>query len=85
MSQQNKNPERSCCPAALMTVMVLLASLAVLAFLFQGSRGLWQPDEGYYIGSAVTMLDKGSFLIPYLGEEVFLDKPPMTYWGIMHG
>jgi hypothetical protein len=44
-----KNQERNCRPAALMTVAALLASLAVLAFLFQGSRGLWQPDEGYYI------------------------------------
>ncbi|HUT29871.1 MAG TPA: glycosyltransferase family 39 protein [Sedimentisphaerales bacterium] len=84
MSEQ-ESPERNCRPAALMTVAALLASLAVLAFVFQGSRGLWQPDEGYYIGSAVTMLDKGSFLIPYLGEEVFLDKPPITYWAIMAG
>lgn len=23
--------------------------LMVLAFAFQGSRGLWAPDEGYYV------------------------------------
>lgn len=62
----------------------LLVVLSVLAFLFQGWRGLWQPDEGYYVGTAITMLDKHSFLIPYLGgEEIFLDKPPLLYWGIM--
>lgn len=62
----------------------LVILLSVLAFLFQGRRGLWQPDEGYYVGTAMTMLDKHSFLIPYLGEdEIFLDKPPLLYWGII--
>jgi 4-amino-4-deoxy-L-arabinose transferase-like glycosyltransferase len=62
----------------------LIVLLSVLAFLFQGRRGLWQPDEGYYVGTAMTMLDKHSFLIPYLGgEEIFLDKPPLMYWGII--
>lgn len=58
--------------------------LLLLAFLFQGTRGLWQPDEGYYVGTAMTMLEKHNFIIPYLGEnEIFLDKPPLLYWGIM--
>ena len=62
----------------------LIVLLSVLAFLFQGWRGLWQPDEGYYVGTAMTMLNKQSFLIPYLGEEeIFLDKPPLMYWGII--
>jgi 4-amino-4-deoxy-L-arabinose transferase len=57
-----------------------------LAFLFQGSRGIWQPDEGYYTGTAVTMMSRDSLFIPYLGEdEIFLDKPPMIYWGIIAG
>ena len=65
---------------------VLTLCLMILGFLFQGSRGIWQPDEGYYTGTAVTMLSKGSLFIPYLGEdEIFLDKPPMVYWGIIAG
>ncbi len=69
------------------TVMLsLLACLLILAFLFQGSRGIWQPDEGYYTGTAVTMMARDSLSIPYLGEdEIFLDKPPMIYWGIIAG
>ncbi len=64
-------------------IFVLLIGLA---FLFQGSRGIWQPDEGYYVGTAVTMMEKQTLLIPYLGEdEVFLDKPPLVYWGIVAG
>lgn len=70
-----------------LTVMLcLLVFLAILAFSFQGSRGIWQPDEGYYTGTAVTMMSRGSLFIPYLGEdEIFLDKPPMIYWGIIVG
>jgi len=67
-------------------VSSLIICLLILAFLFQGSRGIWQPDEGYYSGTAVTMMAKDSLFIPYLGEhEIFLDKPPMIYWGIIAG
>lgn len=70
----------------LFLVVALCGLLAVLAFAFQGHRGIWQPDEGYYTGTAVTMMAKDSLLIPYLGEhEIFLDKPPMIYWGIIAG
>jgi 4-amino-4-deoxy-L-arabinose transferase len=62
----------------------LIFLLLLLAFSFQGTRGLWQPDEGYYVGTAMTMLEKHSFIVPYLGEEeIFLDKPPLLYWGII--
>lgn len=66
---------------------VLFATIFLcLGFLFQGSRGIWQPDEGYYVGTSVTMLEKGSLSIPFLGEdEIFLDKPPLIYWGIIGG
>lgn len=65
---------------------ILMLVLCLLAFAFQGSRGIWQPDEGYYVGTAITMLQKDSLLIPYLGEdEIFLDKPPIVYWQIISG
>ncbi len=61
------------------------AVLLVLSFGFQGIRGIWQPDEGYYIGTAVNMDLHRDYLIPRLGEEIFLDKPPLLYWGILAG
>jgi 4-amino-4-deoxy-L-arabinose transferase-like glycosyltransferase len=66
-------------------ILSLVICLLILAFAFQGSRGVWQPDEGYYVGTAVTMLDRGNIIIPYLGEDIFLEKPPMIYWGIIGG
>ncbi|MDD5134102.1 MAG: glycosyltransferase family 39 protein [Phycisphaerae bacterium] len=66
-------------------IIISLLSIMALAFLFQGSRGIWQPDEGYYVGSAVTMIKNNNFLVPKIGTEIFLEKPPVLYWGIIAG
>jgi len=63
--------------------LLITAAVLVLAFAFQGARGIWQPDEGYYVGTAVTMMRNGNFLIPKLSEEIFLEKPPMLYWAVI--
>mgnify|MGYP000288952379 CR=1 FL=1 len=65
--------------------LVLLLFVFILSFSFQGVRGVWEPDEGYYIGSAASMKMQKNYLEPTLGEEVFLDKPPMVYWGALAG
>jgi len=55
--------------------------LVVLAFAFQGTRGIWEPDEGRYTAVAVNMLESGDWLVPTLnGDEPHLTKPPLTYW-----
>jgi 4-amino-4-deoxy-L-arabinose transferase-like glycosyltransferase len=66
-------------------ILLLTALVFVLAFSFQGIRGIWQPDEGYYTGTAITMELHDDYLVPRLGEEIFLDKPPLLYWGILLG
>lgn len=77
-SKQSNNHQR---------IIILLLFLLILAvsFLFQGKRGLWQPDEGYYVGTAYTMDKSGDLVIPRLGDTIFLDKPPLIYWGIISG
>lgn len=52
-------------------IPAIIGFLLCLAFAFQGRRGIWQPDEGYYVGTAVTMLEKQSLLIPFLGEKEY--------------
>ena len=37
----------------------ILALLALLAFAFQGTRGIWEPDEGRYSAAAVHMQQGG--------------------------
>ena len=58
------------------------AFLAVLALglSFQGTRGLWEPDEGYYSNVALRMVHGEDWLVPRLNGEAFLDKPPLLYW-----
>ncbi len=67
---------------ALISLLILL----ILSFSWQGMRSIWQPDEGYYSGIAMSMIEHDTLVVPYLGEhEIFLDKPPLIYWGIIGG
>lgn len=59
--------------------VLLLA--AVVAFACQGSRHLWEPDEGRYTAVASLMLATGDWMTPRLDEErPHYTKPPVTYW-----
>jgi 4-amino-4-deoxy-L-arabinose transferase-like glycosyltransferase len=64
------------------TWMVLtIIVMAVLAFAFQGSRPLFEPDEGRFTSIALQMLDSGDWWVPRLNDEQpHLAKPPLTYW-----
>jgi 4-amino-4-deoxy-L-arabinose transferase-like glycosyltransferase len=55
----------------------------VVAFAFQGSRHLWDPDEGRYTNVAHQMVESGDWLVPRLApERPHFTKPPLTYWAI---
>jgi 4-amino-4-deoxy-L-arabinose transferase len=54
-----------------------------MAFAFQGTRGLWDPDEGRYSAGGVHMAEGGDWLVPTVdGESPHLTKPPLTYWAL---
>lgn len=64
-------------------IAVFVASLLLFAFAFEGTRGLWEPDEGRYVGVAMEMLRSGDFVVPRIHDEYpHLSKPPLTYWAI---
>jgi 4-amino-4-deoxy-L-arabinose transferase len=64
----------------------LLVTLSVvLAFAFQGSRGLYETTEGRYAESAREMLETGNWLVPTLDYGPHWTKPPLTYWAIAGG
>lgn len=65
--------------------LVALGVTGLLGFAFQGSRGIWEPDEGFYSNVAAGMESSGDFRVPRLNGEPFLDKPPLNYWGIAAG
>lgn len=64
-------------------LLALVAFAGMLAFAFQGSRGIWGPDEGRYANVAMEMLDSGEWLMPrqHASHPQF-GKPPLTYWTI---
>lgn len=60
---------------------LVICVVLLLAFCFQGSRGIWEPDEGYYLNGARAMVTTGDWMVPQFNLRPFLDKPPMVYWG----
>lgn len=60
-----------------------LAALLALALVLQGTRPLFDTDEGRYTAVALQMLDSGDWLTPRLHHEVpHFSKPPLTYWAL---
>jgi len=65
---------------------LLLTLLAlVVAFAWQGMRGLSDPDEGRYAEVAREMLASGDVLHPQLEGHPHYTKPPLSYWAIAAG
>ena len=61
----------------------LLALLCLMALAFQGTRGIWEPDEGRYSSAGINMHESGDWLIPTIdGKHPHLTKPPVTYWAL---
>jgi len=55
----------------------------IVALAFQGSRSLWDPDEGRYTDVAHNMVESGDWLVPRLDpERPHFTKPPLTYWAV---
>jgi 4-amino-4-deoxy-L-arabinose transferase-like glycosyltransferase len=64
------------------TLAVLLVAF-IVALAFQGSRPLWDPDEGRYTDVAHNMVESGDWLVPRLDpERPHFTKPPLTYWAV---
>lgn len=66
---------------------LMVGLFAVFLILpFQGSRGLWEPDEGRYTCIGLQMLRTGDFINPRFNDELpHFAKPPLTYWSIVDG
>ena len=61
-------------------LLVSLATLAVAPAL--GWTTLWDRDEGYYVECAREMLTQRDPFVPRFCGEPWLQKPPLTYWGM---
>ena len=64
--------------AALVALLALVVGLA-----FQGTRHLYDPDEGRYTDVAHEMVELEDWLVPRLDpERPHFTKPPLTYWAL---
>jgi 4-amino-4-deoxy-L-arabinose transferase-like glycosyltransferase len=54
--------------------------LVAALFIFLGTRGLNEPDEGRYAAVGWEMAAGGSWLVPHLNGFEHLQKPPLIYW-----
>lgn len=65
-------------PRATTAVLVML----MLAYLVPGLAGHdpWKPDEPYTFGAVLDMAKSGDPVVPTVGEQPFVEKPPLYYW-----
>lgn len=60
-----------------------IAALMIVALAFQGTRGIWEPDEGRYSIVACEMIRTGDWIHPQLHHEApHWTKPPLYYWAV---
>src|SRR5512137_1587692 len=58
-----------------------LFGLLFLAWMLPGliGRDPWKADEAYSFGLVLNMLETGDLVVPTLGSDPFLEKPPVFY------
>jgi 4-amino-4-deoxy-L-arabinose transferase-like glycosyltransferase len=59
--------------------MLVVAVWAVTYLSYLGSSEL-RSEEGHRVLPAVQMLDNGNYVVPYVGSEPYLHKPPLVNW-----
>jgi 4-amino-4-deoxy-L-arabinose transferase-like glycosyltransferase len=62
-------------------VALFFLSVAVIYYTGLGTIPLLEPDEGRYAEIPREMLARGDFVTPHLNGVVYLEKPPLFYWG----
>ena len=55
----------------------LLGALCLIPGL--AGRDPWKADEAYSFGMVLEMLQRGDWVVPTLGGEPFMEKPPVLY------
>lgn len=67
--------------------MLRIGALFLLIVLSYGFYNAYlpitDPVESNYVLSAITMLKHNSWISPMIYDQVWYDKPPLTYWALM--
>lgn len=65
-------------PAGAAAWLLLLLTLLV-TISGQLDHDLWTPDEPRVAAIMAAMGDRGDYIVPYLGDEPFVEKPPLYF------
>ncbi len=60
--------------ASLLLLLTLLVTIGG-----QLDHDLWTPDEPRVAAIMAAMSDRGDYIVPYLGDEPFVEKPPLYF------
>ncbi|MGE5247916.1 MAG: phospholipid carrier-dependent glycosyltransferase, partial [Verrucomicrobiota bacterium] len=63
------------------TVALFFLAVGILYYSALGTMPLLEPDEGRYAEIPREMIASGDFVTPHLNGVVYLEKPPLFYWG----
>lgn len=64
--------------------MIILFLLTTISYgFFNAYLPITDPVESNYVVSAMTMLQHNSWISPMIYNQVWFDKPPLTYWALM--
>lgn len=66
-------------------LILLLLGWAVIAVAALFLRPLWPLDETRYVAVAWNMWQRGDFLVPYLNDVPYSQKPPLLFWLMQAG
>jgi len=61
-------------------ILTLVAVSLLLFMLGNHVVSLTHPDEVFYAGTAKEMLERKTWLVPYLFDQPQFEKPILTYW-----
>ena len=61
------------------SILIVLAVWAVGYLAALGSSEL-RSEEGHRVIPAVEMLESGDYLVPHIGGQPYLRKPPLINW-----
>lgn len=60
----------------------LIAAWALLVLIQLPIRDVMPPDEPRFAHQAQSMRTSGEWIVPYIGDEIVIDKPPVLFWGV---
>ncbi len=63
------------------TSILFFAAVALLYMSSLGTMPLLEPDEARYAEIPREMIASGNYVTPHLNGVVYLEKPPLFYWG----